>query len=252
MTPDYKISRQSIVNMMSREYKAEKVTPHYKSETIFSGSEKYMFKLIVAKDFNTYLTIIDNLEDYQVPVINVHGDALEVKNILEKSDVKIKEVSPDSIKWMNNFISKVNEIVLQEKFKLYEKENYGNNYNQKIKSANTEFHLSINVVYYINEDLSLTERLNCQFSAIVYNGYLVQYKESIKFKLHGNDFIAGNFFNTIENVEPDFLEKKIKKIFLNYNKDIIKTYDLCENQKEILKKDNEFENLKEVIKMIRY
>lgn len=255
MLPDYKIPRKSIVSMMNKDYKAEKVTPHYKNETIFSGSTQYMFKLVVGKgghDFDTYITIMDNLEEFQIPAINVHGNPLEIEKILIESGVVIKKVASEGIQWLNNFIHKVNGILLDQKFELYKEENIGDKLNQRIKSANTEFNLTINVVYYINEDLSVTERLCCQFSTIVYTNYVQTFKESIKFKLHGDDFITGSFYNKIENVANDFLEKKIKRTFLNYNKDIIKTYDLDINAKELFKTDDEFENLKELIKMIRY
>lgn len=249
MSKEYMVEKSVIEKAMLRNYIAKSVLPSYSYKTISRDSEKYLSKIVVKITESEYFTIINDDRDFQIPVINSHGPTDKIRNILRSAGFKIETPSDNSFTYINNFINNVNEIVLFEKFENYN----GSDIKKRIKSSNTEFNLSISSIFYIKDDETIVERINCVFNVINYNRGIQSFKESVKFKIHGNEFISGSFIAPLEDVRFNFFEKRFKKAFYNYNKDIIKEYSIDINTKTMLNDEsNEFEMLKNIVQMVKF
>lgn len=232
------INKETIENVMNRVY------PHTEREEIYHTSKtlSFMKRLVITAGSNTHFVISNNGLEKQSPSINISGNVSVVKKIFRESGFTVSETSSISHEFINHFIDKVNDLVL-ERFKPFDEKMTDYSFSQKVGSYN--FKLNIKKLLLIKDEKTIVERCNCELG--VSKGTFL---ESVKFKIHEDEFIRGNFRQNVEDVKFDFFKVTLKRIFLNSHKNMIESNGLAEYKKPHEVNDEDYESLKEIVKMI--
>lgn len=226
--------------MMIRQFKG--TTQERKIENSLLDSDKtYISRMTCKIDAFTHFVLTNNNDPFQAGTIDTQGNIEKIENTLIKTGIERVSNSEMSYQFLSKFITDVNDLTNDAfiDFKVTE-----DKYERSVKMGKYNCNLSVKPVLFIKDEHSFIKRINCIFE-LSYGSHF----ERIRFRLHDKAFIHGNSIWAIEEVNSDFFKTSLKRMFLNANKDLLKTlgYDF-KKAREIDEQD--YQNLKNIVKMI--